>query len=171
MAPEVLVGHNLSDASAAKVIETVKSALTAGTEIQAAISYAYSQVGISVYPLARQSMRRLFFLHDSLTGDVLSRRAQVPAKDMNVKTYYGGRGVITPQVCSTFGIRTVTISKDDLQSGDIICYADGANFENASECLWTGNEFLGIDDDVNTFTESLFGRFVFAVLRPSLTVR
>ena len=170
-APMVLVAHNLSKEDADKVAESVKSTLAAGTEIQAAISGAYAGIGIHVYPLARQSMRRLYFLHDSLTGDVLSRRGQVPAKDMNVKTYYGGRGVVTPQVCSMFGVRTVSISANDLQPGDIICFADGANFENASECLWTGSEFLGIEEDTNTFIESLFGRFVFAVLRPSMTVK
>ena len=167
-APMVLVGHNLSAGDAEAVVAAVKDALAKGVEIQEAVSKAYAGLGINVYPLARQSMRRLFFLHDSLTGDVLSRRSQVPAKDMNVKTYYGGRGVVTPQVCSMFGVRTVNISADDLQPGDIICYADGANFENANECFWTGSELLGIEGDTETFIESLFGRFVFAVLRPSL---
>ena len=170
-APMILVGHNLCKDDADKVIGSVKNSLAAGTEIQAAVSSAYAQLGIHVYPLARQSMRRLYFLHDSVSGDVLSRRAQIPSKDMNVKTYYGGRGVVTPQVCSMFGVRTVNISADDLQPGDIICYADGANFENASEALWTGSGFLGIEGDTETFIQSLFGRFVFAVLRPSLTIK
>lgn len=168
-APVVLVGHNLAKDDAEKLSSEVRTLLSAGTEIQQAISSAYAQLGYFVYPLARQSMRRLFFLHDSLRGDVLSRRDQEPFRDMNVKTYYGGRGVVSPQVCSMFGVRAVSISAKDLMPGDIICYADGANFENASECLWTGESFLGIEYDSDAFIDSLFGKFVFAVLRPSLT--
>ena len=167
-APMVLAGHNLSRENAENVILSVKNALSAGTGIQQAISNAYARLGIRVEPLARKLLRRLFFLHDSLNGDVLSRRCQNPSEDMNVKTYYGGRGVVTPQVSSMFGIRAVSISADDLQPGDIICCADSANFENASEYLWTGQSFLGMEGDPDAFIESLFGKFVFAVLRPSL---
>lgn len=167
-APDILLGPAPDEEAVRDVVRCAAGAIAAGADPQEAIGRAYAGRGINVCPLAAQSLRRLFFLHDSLRGDVLSRRKQDPFRDMCVRTYFGGRGVVTPEVCSRFGVRTVSISRDDLMPGDIVCFADGAGFENASEVLWTGETFLGTDMEPEAFTESLFGRFVFALLRPSL---
>ena len=125
-------------------------------------------------------LHRLFFLHDTAAGDVLSRRQPCPSEDMNVFGLYGGFGVITPQIAAGEEVRTVYIDRKCLEPGDIILCADDALLEHCYTVHWDGEklsgsfEFDGVPSckksgEADRWIDSLFGRFCFAVIRPSLS--
>ncbi|MDO5446021.1 MAG: hypothetical protein Q4F31_10435, partial [Eubacteriales bacterium] len=66
------------------------------------------------------------------------------------------------------GIRCTYISRNDLQPGDMILVGDDANQKNASEYFWNGEKLLGTEADPDEWIDSLFGKYCFAVIRPSL---
>lgn len=90
----------------------------------------------------------------------------LPQKHIKTEVH-GGKGVISPESCSTFGVRSTHISA--LQAWDIILVSDDANHKNACEYFWNGDKFLGAHVPSERLIDSLFGKFCFAVLRPSLT--
>ena len=124
-------------------------------------------------------LHRLFFLHDTELADVVSRRPQQPFIDGCVYGLYGGIGVITPQNATGAQIRTTHITRSYLQPGDMILCADDALFTKAYGVLWTGEKLTGCFEsgavaserggsEADRWIDTLFGRFCFAVLRPSL---
>lgn len=124
-------------------------------------------------------LHRLFFLHDTVAGDVLSKRPFCPSGDMNVYGLYGGFGVITPQIAAGEEVRAVYIDRSCLEPGDMILCADDALLEKCYGVFWDGEELSGSFDysemptfrkgeEADRWIDSLFGRFCFAVIRPSL---
>ena len=169
--PAVAVGKRLPEEDAEKLCSNVKSAMAAGTPSETAIYDAYKALGYAIQPKANWNLGRLFFLHDALSGDVLSRRPQHPAEDGCVLQQFGGIGVVTPQASTNQWFRTNFISAKNLLPGDIVCYADSATLDGATQLLWDGKAFVGSDEDPAVLIDSLFGKFVFAVLRPALKGR
>ena len=126
-----------------------------------------------------EELHRLFFLHDTELGDVVSRRPQRPLEDGCVYGLYGGIGVITPQNASGAKIRTTHIARSYLQPGDLILCADDALFIKSYGALWTGDALRGRLEwdaavsecsgaDADRWIDALPGRFCYAVLRPGL---
>lgn len=124
-------------------------------------------------------LHRLFFLHDTVAGDVLSKRPSRPSEDMNVYGLYGGFGVITPQIAAGEEVRAVYIDRSCLEPGDMILCADDALLEKCYAACWDGEGLSGSFEysetpacrkgkEADHWIDSLFGRFCFAVIRPSL---
>lgn len=167
-APRILTGRNLDRGQEEQLCLGVDRYLAESPDTACAVSSAYRDLGITVSPDARELLRRLFFLHDGSSGDVLSRRPREPEKDMCVTTLFGGKGVVTPESCTSPDVRCTYISRNDLQTGDIILLCDDANLAGANMYFWNGETVLGTDESPDAFIDSLFGRFCFAVLRPGL---
>ncbi|MCR4804592.1 MAG: C40 family peptidase [Clostridia bacterium] len=123
-------------------------------------------------------LKRLFFLHDTAAGDVLSRRP--PDKEANGSVYglFGGFGVITPQIAAGGENRAVHIDRNCLEPGDIILCADDALMTKCYSAAWDGASLAGSfecgeapsvksGEDADRWIDTLFGRFCFAVIRPS----
>lgn len=122
---------------------------------------------------------RLFWLHDSTGGDVLYRRSQDPRRDMAVYGLFGGYGVVTPELATDYGIRCTAIHRSDLMPGDVILWGEDPYGKTLSTTLYTGSRLVGPveageeqktleGEEIDRFIDSLFGRFFFVVLRPSL---
>lgn len=178
-APRVLVGTNLSGKQAGSVLTAMQSAAKAGASTEEAVNAAYQTVGIAL-PDRRLLLRDLFHRYDSVNGEVFVRRVQNPAQDLAVYGYFGGIGVVTPDVvCDPF-LRTTQLRMEDLQPGDILLVSeDYTNFRH-HEALFTGDGFLGSFEhgqapstltgaEAAAWLDSLPGRFAYVLLRPSLT--
>ena len=170
-APRVLLGKKLSNKVMLSECERIKSEIKGGKTALEAISHKRD---IDVF-------RSLFYLHDTPLGDVLSRREQIPSKDMGVYSMYGGIGVITPSMASVEGIRCTHITKGDLMAGDVIVISDDALGQGLYSCFYDGKSLYGkfeaneetleiSGEKLNEFIDSLFGRFCFIVLRQSLAL-
>ena len=179
-APRVLVGNNLSDQQAQSVLAAVQSAAKAGSSTEEAVNAAYQTIGIPL-PDRRLLLRDLFHRYDSVNGEVFVRRVQNPSQDMAVYGYFGGIGVVTPDVgCAPF-LRTTQLRMEDLMPGDILLVSDDyTNFHNY-EAMFTDDGFLGSFEhgqapsaltgaEAAAWLDSLPGRFAYALLRPSLTL-
>lgn len=169
--PAIAIGKRLASEDAAALCEKLKADLALGISEETAIFNAYKSIGYTIQPKANWNLGRLFFLHDALSGDVLSRRPQHPAEDGCLLWQFGGIGVVTPQASTNQWFRTNYISAKDLLPGDIVCYADSATLDGAGQLLWDGKGFVGRDEEAAALIDSLFGKFVFAVLRPALKGR
>jgi hypothetical protein len=179
-AHRVLLGNVLTEVQAESVCADVRAAMKAGDTALTAAAKTYAALGVSMSPLASRYAVGHFFLHDSTKGDVLSRRVQRPADDLTVYSGFGGTGVITPEMGSIpMGPRTTYISRTDLLPGDVIlCLDDGFGL-SANSCFYDGESLTGSfaageacrtlrDDELDDFIDSLFGRYAFLLLRPSL---
>ncbi|MBR4142021.1 MAG: C40 family peptidase [Firmicutes bacterium] len=177
--PRVMVGAALPAECAAK-LATAAHGLAGGKEdVLAALHPVWESCGYSVPESTSCALHSLFFLHDTELVDVVSRRPQKPGKDLCVYKLYGGIGVVTPQNATGADIRTTHITKEYLQPGDLILCADDALFTRSYAVLWTGEKLSGCFEygavasersgkEAERWIDTLFGRFVFAVMRPSL---
>lgn len=170
-APRVLLGKKLSNDAILSECERIKAEIESGKTALASISHKRD---IDVF-------RSLFYLHDTQLGDVLSRREQIPSKDMGVYSMYGGVGVVTPQIASVESLRCTHITKADLMAGDVILCSDDALGKRLYSCFYDGEKLYGkfeaeevtyeiSGEKLDTFIDSLFGRFCFIVLRQSLAL-
>ena len=170
-APRVLLGKKLSNEALLSQCEKTKAEIKSGKTALEAISHKRD---IDVF-------RSLFYLHDTPLGDVLSRREQIPSKDMGVYSMYGGVGVITPNMASVEGLRCTHITKSDLMAGDVILISDDALGKGLYSCFYDGRSLYGCfeadkkiseisGEKLDEFIDSLFGRFCFIVLRQSLAL-
>ena len=179
-APRVLVGRNLSAEQTRTVLATMSAAAqSSGTE--EAVNAAYQAIGITL-PERRLLLRDLFHRYDSLQGEVFVRRVQNPAEDMTVYSYFGGTGVVTPDVgCDPF-LRTTQLRMEDLQPGDILLVSDDYTNFYIYEAMFTGDGFLGsyapsqspahlTGAEAAAYLDSLPGRYAYAILRPSLSLQ
>ncbi len=178
-APKVLVGKKANAEEISKVCSlTVKEIESGKTAVEAA-SVAYREIGIEIDARESQYIYNCFYIHDTLSGDVLSRRAQNPAKDMGVYSYFGGVAVITPEKVSYPHIRCNKILRRDISAGDIILIAD----DNYGICTYSafcdGEKIIGkfekngevktlLGEEIDIFIDSLLGQHLFIILRPSL---
>ena len=179
-APRVLVGRNLS----AEQVQTVLAAMETAAQNHStaeAVNEAYQAVGIAM-PERRLLLRDLFHRYDSVQGEVFVRRVQNPVQDMAVYAYFGGIGVVTPDVGGDPFLRTTQLRMDDLQPGDILFVIDDYTNFHMYEAMYTGEGFLGsfapgqspallTGDEAAAYLDSLPGRFAYAILRPSLTLQ
>lgn len=170
-APRVLLGKKFSDEALLKECERIKGEIKGGKTALESIS---GKRDIDVF-------RSLFYLHDTPLGDVLSRREQIPSKDMGVYSMYGGTGVITPAMACIEGLRCTHITRNDLMAGDVILISDDALGKKLYSCFYDGESLYGkfeADEEtfeisgekLDQFIDSLFGRFCFIVLRQSLAL-
>ncbi len=168
-APQVLLGKKLAPSLLSDYIKKVKGEILSGN------SAVFSAIGKS----ERDILYSHFYLHDTPTGDVLSRRPQQPKNDIGVYSMFGGQRVITPEMGSCDGIRCTHICKSDLMAGDVIVCFDNAYGTEAYSCFYDGKELCGSfeandkthsieGEQLERFMDSLFGRFCFILLRPQL---
>lgn len=178
-AHNVLLGRKMTEAQTARVLEVAKAAMAEGLDAIAAASRAYAELGVKMDPKVQHYANSHFFFHDSTKGDVLSRRPQRPFKDLAVYAAFGGRAVITPEMGSADGIRTVRILRGDLLPGDVLlCPGDGFaksafssifDGEGLTGTFETGGETKTLTaEETDAFMDTLFGQHSFLLLRPSL---
>ena len=177
-APPILYGNNLTESEADTVVSEYKAALKGGSFASMAAHKAYKAVGID-FPHDRYHLiRSLFFRHDSLNGEVYSRRTQQPSHDMAVYSYFGGISVITPECASDIYKRTIQLRMTDLQKGDIILCCDDHTARDSYMCMYDGSGFAGnferneatgelYGDDAARWLDTLMGRYMFVILRPA----
>lgn len=174
--PRILLGKKLDDGILAKICTELKERILSGEDVLEAANAAY---GVSLPKTEREILCKYFYLHDSTSGDILTRRAQNPHRDMSVYSLFGGIGVSTPEMISYPDIRITKICKENFTNGDIIICTDDPYGNLAYSCCYTGGTLVGSFEpggkkcvitgaDVDSFLDSLLGRFCFIVIRPSL---
>lgn len=160
----VLLGRPCPDG----VQSAIEAAMSTGKTALAAAAEVWAGYGVRLEPDGARCIRSLFCYHDSTKGEVLSRRPQKPFSDLAVRSAFGGRGVITPEMAGGHGMRLTRITEGDLLPGDILVTAKDGFGGGAESRIWDGRQFLGSDPEhSHTRLESLFGRFVWVLLRPS----
>ena len=181
---EIHCGRVLTAEEAAQVCAAVMDAVTEsadGETVAAAAFEAYGKRGAKWYVDCRAAMTRLFFRHDALSGDVLSRRTPDAHTDGAAYGLYGGKGVVSPSSGFSFIDRTRDLRLSALMPGDIIITCGDALFSSCRSFCYTGKSVIGVfecggkaeersDEAAERFIESLFGCYAFVVLRPSLTM-
>ena len=177
-APKVLTGKKISKENLAKVSKSaIKGIIDGKTAIQSA-SEAYKEIGISFSPNENEHFFKNFYIHDTLSGDVLSRRAQIPSETMGVYSFFGGVAVITPEKISTPYVRCNKPLRRDLMEGDIILICDDNFGINTYSAYYDGTSLTGqfefggetktiAEEELDKFIDSLLGQYSFIVLRPS----
>ena len=174
----VLLGRQMTDAQWKSVKETALEALAKGETAVAAAAKAYAPLGIQMDPVQKHYSWGKFCYHETPAGNVISRRPQKPFEDLAVYTGFGGKNVITPEMAAGQYVRTTFISKKDLRPGDVLlCLEDGFgdaaysafyDGEKMVGCFEAGGETRSISgEELDTFMDSLFGRFAFLLLRPA----
>ena len=175
--PPVLIGKNLT----AEESETVRRAMLdapADKSAAEAIRDAYASIGIPVSPSLNLILRDLFYRHDAMSHDVLTRRQQIPHMDMAVYSFFGGIGVITPETCYDLFIRTAQLRMEDLQIGDILLCSDDHTGLKSYAAMYVGDGFRGsfapdqpvaslCGEDAVRYLDTLPGRYAYVILRPS----
>lgn len=173
----VLLGRPMSDGAWASVKEVALRQLEAGATGLEAAAKAYAPFEIAIEPVEKQYSISHFAYHDSTMGPALSRAPQMPFADLAVYAAFGGRGVITPEMASSHGMRLTYISRKDLLPGDVLlCLDDGLGAQSYSS-FYDGQRLIGrfaadqqthtlTEDETDRFIDSLFGRFAFVLLRP-----
>ena len=178
-APRVLVGENCPAECASAVSKAAQQLAGSKEDVLGVLKGVWERYGYAVPSSVPYALHSLFFLHDTELVDVVSRRPQRPAKDLCVYKLYGGIGVVTPQNASGADIRSTHITRHSLQPGDMILCADDALFTRTYAAVWTGKKLVGCFEygavasersgkEADRWIDTLFGRFCFAVLRPSL---
>ena len=116
---------------------------------------------------------RLFLRYDTPNGDVLWRKEQNPWEDQCLYSFFGGTGVITPEIGQHRLIRTCRITRSDLCPGDMILCSDDALYQHTYAYLvtaegLTGDEQQFIGEEADQLIDSLPGRFCYIVQRPAI---
>lgn len=181
VAPKVLTGKSISKENLAKVSESTEKGINEGKNAVEAASLAYKEIGISFSPLEKEHFHKCFYIHDTLSGDVLSRRAQIPTETMGVYSLFGGVAVITPEKIAYPHIRCNKPLRCDLMEGDIILLCDDnfglmtySSYYNGKAligCFECDGEIKAVEGvELDAFIDSLLGQYSFVVLRPSYLV-
>ncbi len=124
----------------------------------------------------------LFARYDALEADVLWRKPQEPRRDGCLYGYFGGVGVITPELMTDETVRTRTIRFCDLCPGDIVLCSDDALFQKTYHCRATSTGLTGsfspegvcgtvTGEAADSFIDTLPGRFCYIILRPGMKER
>lgn len=175
--PIVKVGEALSDSERETVCDKKKYA--DGECALSSAKEAYSEIGIGILPSEKKIIQSLFYLHDSTSGDVLCRKNQIPECDGAVYSMFGGTCVSTPEMIRIPHIRCTKVMRRDLAAGDIIVVSDDVCANETCSLFYTGEALLGktertspytelVGKDIDLFVDSLLGRAVFVILRPSM---
>lgn len=174
----VLLGRQMTDSHWKTVKETALEELSRGETAIAAAAKAYGLLGISMDPVQKHYSWGKFCYHDTPAGDVISRRPQKPFEDLAVYTGFGGKNVITPEMAAGSYVRTTFISAADLLPGDVILCLEDSFGDVAYSAFFDGEKLIGCfeeggktrsisGEEMDTFIDSLFGRFAFLLLRPA----
>ena len=150
--------------------------LQRGCDCFAALSDACRMQKLPFSLERRDWASRYFFPYDAVDVDVLYRRPAAPG-DASVPGFFGGQGVITPEMGPGTGMRCTRISRRDLEPGDILLVSDDSYGSLAYACVFTGEVLAGCpeagapfrtftEEETDRFLDSLFGRFAFILLRP-----
>lgn len=177
--PRVLSGKAMEEEQVSRLNQRIEQEILDGKTAIEAASKAYGDIGIKMPEKEEEYIYRCFFLHDSTSGDVLSRRAQKPDQDLAVYSLFGGTGVTTPEMISDPYIRCNQIRRCDLMAGDLILCSDTPYSDQVYSCYYTGEKLVGRfaygnkvevlkADDIDKMIDSLFGHFCFVVIRPCL---
>ena len=179
-APRILLGTNLTAPQTETLLQALEDAVAAGEDTETAVTAAYAKLGIAMQE-RRLLLRDLFHRYDSLQGEIFCRRVQDPKRDMAVYAYFGGTGVVTPEVGGNPFLRTTQLRMEDLQPGDILLVSDDYTNHHIYEAVYTGEGFLGsyapdqapallTGTAAAEYLDSLPGRFAYAILRPSMVL-
>jgi len=138
---------------------------------------AYQKAGITLPQNPFDLLFPCFRLFDSQAGYVLWRFPQAPQCDLSLYSYFGGTGVITPELSADPECRVRKVRAEHLQTGDLVMISDDHEFSK-THCLFvTGDGILTQFDgeeialipngeEANKLIETLPGRFCFIVFRP-----
>ena len=181
VAPKVITGKAISSDKLAKVSENTLKGIKEGKSAVEAASASYKEVGISFSPLEKEHFHKCFYIHDTLSGDVLSRRAQIPTETMGVYSLFGGVAVITPEKIAYPHVRCNKTLRRDLMEGDIILLCDDNFGLTTYSSYYNGKTLIGRfeydgeiksieGEELDIFIDSLLGQYSFVVLRPSYLV-
>lgn len=174
-AERVLVAPRIEEKQLKKIVSDVVCN-TSGTLYEQIVS-GYKAEGITLPPTPFRLLFPCFRLIDSSAGDVLWRIPQRPEADMALYAYFGGTGVITPEICADTNIRTQKVWTRDLQPGDFILISDNPEFSKL-HCLFFTDKgilqqfadesicFIPFGENTNKLIETLPGRFCFITFRP-----
>ena len=174
----VLLGRQMTDAQWKSVRETAWEELAKGETAVAAAAKAYGALGIAMDPVQKHYSWGKFCYHDTPAGGVISRRPQKPFEDLAVYTGFGGKNVITPEMAAGSYVRTTFISAKDLLPGDVLLCLEDSFGDVAYSAFYDGEKLVGVfepegentsisGEELDTFMDSLFGRFAFLLLRPA----
>ena len=177
--PRVLSGKAMEEEQVSRLNQRIEQEILDGKTAIEAASKAYGDIGIKIPEKEEEYIYRCFYLHDSTSGDVLSRRTQNPDKDLAVYSLFGGTGVTTPEMISNPYIRCNQIRQSDLMAGDLIVCSDTPYGDQVYSCYYTGEKLVGSfaygnkaevlkADDIDKMIDSLFGCFCFVIIRPCL---
>jgi len=176
-APRVLLADRPDENRIREFTARIREKAESGASVWETAADAFAALDIPFPATEQCAIRKFFRLHDSTGGDVLSRRPQNPRKEAAVYAMFGGIGVVTPELASADGMRTVKIRPRDLLPGDILLCSDDPYGGKTYSCCYTGDGLIGrfdAEDGTRTltgealdaFVDSLFGRFCFILLRP-----
>lgn len=176
-APRVLLRASRREIDGAKLAEDTRRGLEKGLSSPEAIELAYRGQGIFPGERLTEFVLRDFFPFEAVPASILYRREQRPETDLAVYGAFGGRGVITPEMGAEADVRVTQLRRSDLEPGDVICCGDDAFGQKTCACLYDGRGLIGQPeagapwkrmegDEMDAFIDSLFGRFVFLLIRP-----
>ena len=176
----VMLGRRMTDDQWNSVKETALAEIAGGATAVEAAAKAYAPLGIHMDPRQKRYSWTYFCYHDSVSGDALSRQPQKPFDDLAVYGGFGGKNVITPEMTAVAaGVRTTHILPRDFLPGDVLLCMDDSFGDQAYSAFYDGERFIGCfeadgmtrtmeGEELERFIDSLFGRFAFLHLRPSL---
>jgi uncharacterized repeat protein (TIGR01451 family) len=176
----VMLGRKMTDTQWESVKETALAQIAAGTTAVEAAAKAYAPLGVKIDPVQKRYSWTYFCYHDSTAGDALSRQPQKPFEDLAVYGGFGGKHVITPEMTAVAaGVRTTHILLRDFLPGDVLLCLDDSFGDVAYSSFFDGERLVGCfeaggetrtmeGEELERFIDSLFGRFAFLHLRPSL---
>ncbi len=175
--PEVLLRRSAPQPDAAALSEEYLRLLAEGADCFAALTGAFGKQGIPFSLTRRDLSARYFFPFDAACADVLYRRPADPDRDASVPRFFGGKGVITPEMGPGSGMRCTRLLLRDLEPGDVLLVSNDSYGRAAYACLFDGRMLAGCseagaephlftEEETVRFLDSLFGRFAFILLRP-----
>ena len=176
----VMLGRKMTDTQWESVKETALAEIAKGKTAVEAAAKAYAPLGVKIDPVQKRYSWTYFCYHDSTAGDALSRQPQKPFEDLAVYGGFGGKNVVTPEMAAVAaGVRTTHILPRDFLPGDVllclddsfgdVVYSSFFDGERLVGCFEAGGETRTMEgEELERFIDSLFGRFAFLHLRPSL---
>ena len=177
---KVLLGKAITEEEAAAVTAEMRTELAAGRNAVEAAAQVYGRRGIEMNPSKKHYIHSLFHHFDTCAkenNNILVRREQNPFGDLAAYGLFGGKSVVTGDILNRPYSRTTEIRTADLLEGDIILCANDVFGAQTHALYYTGSSLIGAPEQglasteltgeaMEKFINSLFGRFVWVVLRP-----
>lgn len=174
-AERVLVAPRIEEEQLQAVVSKVTGEETETLYEQ--IVSAYTEADIPLPPTPYRLIFPCFRLIDSSAGDVLWRMPQRPEADMALYSYFGGIGVITPELSADTNIRVQKLWVNAFMPGDFILIGEDAEFSKIHCLFFTTDgilqQFAGeaieripYGESADKLLDTLPGRFCFITYRP-----